>query len=299
MNKEKSVQQKVPTLWVALAIAAISIIWGSSFILVKKSLSTYSAMEVGALRIVSAALFFFPLFIKRRKYIQANHWPSFLLAGLTGNLLPAILFSIAGEHLPSALSGMLNAFTPLFTLIIGILLFQQKFELKQTGGIVLGLIGCIGLLVAGKSFSLQFNVHALWVILATFLYGINLHTVKSKFSDIHPLTSTAGVFMLIGPLALMLLAYSGFFARPLSDHAAIWPLVAAMALGLFGSAIAMVLFNQLIKWTNALVASSVTYLIPIVAVIWGLLDGESIYWSQIVFMCILLWGVYQVNQTKN
>lgn len=291
--------QKVPALWIILAIAAISLIWGSSFILVKKSLSTYSAMEVGALRIASAALFFCPFFFNRRKFIQKQHWPSFLLAGLTGNLFPAILFSIAGEHLPSALSGMLNAFTPLFTLIIGVVLFQQKFILKQTGGIILGLIGCIGLLVAGKSFSFQFNFHALWVILATFLYGINLHTVKSKFADLHPLTSTAGVFMMIGPLALGLLAYSGFFNRPWSDHAKMWPLLAAIALGLFGSAIAMVLFNQLIKWTSAIVASSVTYLIPIVAVAWGLFDGETIYWSQIVFMFILLWGVYQVNNSKS
>jgi len=278
-----------------LAILLLALIWGSSFILVKKSLVAYSPMQVGALRIFSASLFFAPIFLTRIKYIQKTHWKFFLLAGLAGNLFPALLFSIAGKHLPSALSGMLNAFTPLFTLILGILFFSQKFQIRQTFGIILGLVGCVGLMLGGKDFQLDFNVHALWVVLATFLYGINMHLVKDKLSGLHPLTSTAGIFMAIAPLSLGILYFSGFFDVPIDDQHK-WSLFSGIALGFFGSALGMLLFNQIIKWTNAIVASSVTYLIPIVALAWGLFDNEAVYLYQIVFMIVLLFGVYQINK---
>ncbi len=289
---------KVKPIWIILSIAALSLIWGSSFILVKKALATYSPTQVGALRIFAAAVFFIPVFIYRRKHIQKNHWIFLFLAGLTGNLLPSMLFSIAGKHLPSAISGMLNAFTPLFTLIIGLTLFGQKFNPKQTLGLIIGLVGCLGLLLFGKDLQLDFNIHTLWVILATFLYGINLHIVQSKLSNLHPLTSTSGVFMLIGIPAFFTLLGNGFFEVPVNETTT-WPLLAGIGLGIGGSALAMVIFNQLIKWTDAIIASSVTYIIPIVALGWGLLDGESIFPIQIIFMLVLLAGVYLVNKAKN
>jgi drug/metabolite transporter (DMT)-like permease len=291
MNQE----HKSTPLLAFLGIILLALIWGSSFILVKKSLIAYSPMEVGALRIFAASMFFIPVFVGRSKHIEKFHWKYFLLAGLTGNLFPALLFSLAGQHLTSALSGMLNAFTPLFTLILGVLFFAQKFQVRQVLGVVLGLIGCIGLLVGGKDFDLDFNVHALWVVLATFLYGINMHLVKNKLSSLHPLTSTAGIFISISPLALGILFAAGFFEKPI-DEQHFWPLMAGIALGFFGSALGMLLFNQIIKWTNAIVASSVTYLIPIVALAWGLFDNEAVYLSQLFFMIVLLFGVYQVNK---
>jgi drug/metabolite transporter (DMT)-like permease len=291
-------ENKKSTLIIFLSILGLALIWGSSFILVKKSLVHYSALQVGALRICSASLFFIPIFLKRFKYMEKKHVSSFLLAGLTGNLIPAILFAIAGQHLSSALSGMLNAFTPLFTLIIGILFFAQPFIWKQTTGIIVGLIGCLGLLFAGQGLNIDFNIHGLWVVLATLLYGINMHIVKTRLSDMHPLTSTAGIFMVIGPLALIVLIYTGFFSMALvQEH--LWSFIAAMALGLFGSAIGMLAFNQIIKWTSAIIASSVTYMIPIVALVWGFVDGEAIYMLQVVSMFVLLAGIYLVNKSKN
>jgi len=159
------------------------------------------------------------------------------------------------------------------------LFYAQHTNWKQIMGIILGLIGCIGLLVAGKSFALDFNIHALWVVLATLLYGINMHIVKTHLSNLHPLTSTSGIFMMIGPIALSILGLSGFFSVPVDD-AHIWPLLSGIGLGLLGSAIGMLVFNQIIKWTSAVTASSVTYMIPIVALAWGTLDGESIYFRK-------------------
>lgn len=187
-------------------------------------------MQVGALRIFSATIFFIPFFWQRRKHIAPEQWKPLMWAGLMGNMLPALLFSLAGQHLSSALSGMLNAFTPLFALIIGILFFTQKFIVKQTLGILIGLIGCIGLLVSGKGFQFDFNVNALWVVLATLLYGINMHIVKTKLSGLHPLTSTSGIFMMIGPIALVIMVFSGFFSVPM-DSKHLWPLLAGIGLG--------------------------------------------------------------------
>jgi drug/metabolite transporter (DMT)-like permease len=291
-------ENKKSTLVIFLAILGLALIWGSSFILVKKSLIHYSALQVGALRICAASLFFIPIFLKRFKYMEKKHISSFLLTGLTGNLIPAMLFAIAGQHLSSALSGMLNAFTPLFTLFIGIAFFAQPFIWKQMTGILVGLLGCLGLLFAGQGFNIDFNIHGLWVVLATLLYGINMHLVKTRLSDMHPLTSTAGIFMVIGPLALIVLIYTGFFSLPL-DEEHLWSFISAIALGLFGSAIGMLAFNQIIKWTSAIIASSVTYMIPIVALGWGFVDGEAIYLLQVVSMFVLLAGIYLVNKSKN
>ncbi len=291
-------ENKKSTLVIFLAILGLALIWGSSFILVKKSLIHYSALQVGALRICAASLFFIPIFLKRFKYMEKKHISSFLLTGLTGNLIPAMLFAIAGQHLSSALSGMLNAFTPLFTLFIGIAFFAQPFIWKQMTGILVGLAGCLGLLFAGQGINIDFNIHGLWVVLATLLYGINMHLVKTRLSDMHPLTSTAGIFMVIGPLALIVLIYTGFFSLPL-DEEHLWSFISAIALGLFGSAIGMLAFNQIIKWTSAIIASSVTYMIPIVALGWGFVDGEAIYLLQVVSMFVLLAGIYLVNKSKN
>lgn len=291
-------ENKKSTLVIFLAILGLALIWGSSFILVKKSLVHYSALQVGALRICAASLFFIPIFLKRFKYMEKKHVSSFLLTGLTGNLIPAMLFAFAGQYLSSALSGMLNAFTPLFTLFIGIAFFAQPFIWKQMTGILVGLLGCLGLLFAGQGFNVDFNIHGLWVVLATLLYGINMHLVKTRLSDMHPLTSTAGIFMVIGPLALGILIYTGFFSLPL-DEEHLWSFIAAMALGLFGSALGMLAFNQIIKWTSAIIASSVTYMIPIVALGWGFVDGEAIYLLQVVSMFVLLAGIYLVNKSKN
>lgn len=292
MKSEKQLTWKVIGI-----LATLALIWGSSFILVKKSLQGYEAMQVGGLRIFAASLLFIPIFLKRRKHIQSHHWRPMLLAGLSGNFLPALLFSFAGSKLPSALSGMLNSFTPLFTLLLGYLFYKQRYDWKQSLGIGMGLLGCLGLMSLGKNLSLDFNVHALWVVLATLLYGFNVHIVKNKLSDLHPLSTSSGVFMIIGPMALATMWFSGFFDLGMDD-AHFWPLMAGIALGLGGSGVAMILFNQLIKLTNPILASSVTYLIPIVALFWGIADGEQIYFGQLASMGILLAGVYLVSRPK-
>lgn len=282
-------------VWGLLALLAL--IWGSSFILVKKSLVVFAPAEVGSIRIFAAFCFFLPFFLVNLKKIPFNKFQYFLLAGLLGNLLPAYLFSWAGSKLDSGVSGALNSTTPLFTLIVGAIFFRNKITQRQSIGIVLGFVGALLLILAGSS-GFHVNAYAFLVITATFLYGINLNLTKKFLTGlgIDSFLITTCIFMSVGPIAGTVL-FSGGFLPKLQQDGAIQALVFASLLGVLGSAIAMVLFNRLIQMTSAVLASSVTYLIPIVAILWGVLDGEAILFQHYLGMSVILIGVYLVNKS--
>ncbi|MDR6560063.1 MULTISPECIES: DMT family transporter [unclassified Arcicella] len=283
-------------VWGLLALLAG--IWGSSFILVKKSLTVFDPAQVGSIRIFSAFCFFLPFFIINIKKIPLNKAVYFLLAGLLGNLLPAYLFSFAGSKLDSGVSGALNSTTPLFTLIVGALFFSNKITQRQGIGIVLGFVGALLLILAGAT-GFHVNGYAFFVIAATLLYGINLNITKKYLTGlgIDSFLITSSIFMTIGPVAAGVLFSTDFVSR-LQQPNALQALIFAMLLGVLGSAIAMVLFNRLIQMTSAVLASSVTYLIPIVAILWGVLDGEAIIFQHYLGMSIILIGVYLVNKSN-
>lgn len=284
-------------IWGLLALLAL--IWGSSFILVKKSLTVFSPSQVGSLRIGAAFLFFLPFFLANLKKIPTNKLRFFLLAGCLGNLIPAYLFSLAGSKLDSGVSGALNSTTPLFTLIVGGLFFGNTITSRQTLGIVLGFIGALVLILAGAE-GFHINGYAFYVVLATVLYGFNLNITKKYLTGLNlsPFLITASIFMTIGPVAIAVL-FSGDFIEKVQQPEAIQPLIFAVLLGVLGSAVAMVLFNRLIQMTSAVLASSVTYLIPVVAILWGLVDGEAIQIQHFLGMGIVLIGVYLVNKSKS
>ncbi|MEY4539211.1 MAG: hypothetical protein RLZZ306_968 [Bacteroidota bacterium] len=278
-------------------MALLAVIWGSSFILVKKSLSIFDASQVGSLRIVAAFCFFLPFFLINIKKIPLQKAHLFLLVGCLGNLFPAYLFSLAGSKLDSGVSGALNSTTPLFTLIVGGLFFGNVITKKQVFGIILGFVGALLLILAGAK-GLQFNGYAFYVIAATVLYGFNLNITKKYLTglDLSPFLITAFIFMTIGPVAIVVL-FTGDFLDKVTLPDAQMPLLYSVLLGVLGSAVAMVLFNKLIQATSAVLASSVTYLIPIVAILWGILDGEAIQIQHFVGMGIILVGVYLVNKS--
>ncbi|NBB28301.1 DMT family transporter [Cellulophaga sp. BC115SP] len=282
--------------WFLLILLAL--VWGSSFILVKKSLHVFQASQVGSLRIFSAFCFFVPIFLYNLKKIPFKDWYKFLIVGCLGNLFPAFLFSLAGTKLDSAISGALNSTTPLFTLVIGGLFFNNRITKRQLYGIIIGFVGALMLVLAGKE-KISINLYALLVILATLLYGINLQFTKKYLTNIglDSLVITSCIFMTIGPVSGVVLFSSDFVDR-LSQDGALPALGYGVLLGVMGSAIAMVLFNRLIQMTSAVLASSVTYLIPIVAMIWGALDNEAILIEHYLGMSIILVGVYLVNKSS-
>ncbi|MEM9856720.1 MAG: DMT family transporter [Bacteroidota bacterium] len=283
--------------WVLLLVLAL--IWGSSFILIKKGLLIYSALEVGAIRIVAAYLFLVPLAIRSFRNVERKHWPFLFSVGMFGSFLPAFLFAIAQTQIQSSLAGILNALTPLFTMLLGLLLFSQRVTLKVTLGLILGFLGSVVLMFSGNSTSIEFNAYALLVVLATIFYATNLNLIKYKLPDVSSKAITSLSLFLVGPVALIHLLFNTDFIQTTSDVEGAYSALGALSLlGVLGTAIALILFNELVKITSPIFTSSVTYIIPIVAVIWGLVDGESLFLSHYLGMLLIIFGVYIVNRKR-
>ncbi len=282
--------------WIILI--ALALTWGSSFILMKRGLEVFSSDEVAALRIFIAFLFLSPLLIKHFKKDLIKHWKGFLGMGLLGNFIPAFLFTKAETGISSSLTGMLNSLTPLFTLLLGVLLFKSKTKLINAIGILIGFIGAIGLLTAGKSEDMNNNLlFGVYVVLATICYALSVNIIKKELGQVNSITATVWAMMFIGPLAgIYLFGFTDFMADLKTNTLAYESLGYVSILAIFGTALSVIIFNVLIKNTNALFASSVTYLIPVVAMGWGILDGEDVVALHFIWIIIILLGVYMVNK---
>jgi drug/metabolite transporter (DMT)-like permease len=279
-----------------LLLLSTTLIWGTSFILIKKASQVFQPLEVGSLRIVIGFLFFLPVFLLQKKNLPKGMAAWILLSGLMGSFLPSLLFAWAGSKIDSALSGMLNAVTPLFTVLIGILFFGQRFSRIQWLGISFGLAGALmlGLL---KASGIELNFFVLPVILATLFYALNVNLLKSKFAQVPPLILSSATIVAVGPAAAVLLFGFTDFSHKLLHTPGAWQAFGYVAiLGIFSTAIALVLFNRLIQIAGPLVASSVTYLMPIVSVIWGIADGEDMHPFRLIGLGGILAGVYLVNR---
>ena len=276
----------------------LTIIWGTSFILMKKGLVVFSPGEVGAIRVVAASVFLFPFAISKLKELQPGHYPKLLFSGLMGIFFPAFLFAIAQTRMESALTGILNSLTPMFTLIIGVLAFSQKFRMQSLLGIIIGLVGTVLLIISRAGGSIGgVNLFAFFVIIACICYGINVNFVKLKLADLKALTITSVALMLIGPLAAAYLFGFTEFTQKIGQSPGSWQALGyLLLLGLMSTSLATILFNRLIKISTPLFASSITYLIPIVAVIWGLLDGEQLVFGHFTGMVLVIGGVYLANR---
>ncbi len=282
--------------WILLLLVALT--WGTSFILIKKSLNTFSVIEVAAGRLFLASLFFLPFMYRSWQKIPSAKYRYILLSAVTGYILPAFLLAKAGTKLNSSLAGMLNSLSPLFTLVIGIVFFAQPRYLLKIAGVLLGLLGSSFLIFSKSTGSLNIaNPYAFLVLMATLVYGINVNTIARHLSKLPSLAMTAVTFMFIGPLALIVLLSTDFFPKIVdSNHAQSSFCLAS--LGMLSSGVAAVLFNRIVQIASGLFAISVTYLIPIVAIGWGLADGERISFQQYLGMGIILMGIYLVNRRE-
>jgi drug/metabolite transporter (DMT)-like permease len=283
--------------WILIII--LSIIWGSSFILIKKGIEVFSPAQVGALRMSFAFIALLPYALTNIRKLHWKRWRLIFLIGLLGNLIPAYLFALAETELKSSLTGILNALTPLFTVIISFSLFKNKIWVFQIFGLIIAFAGSIGLsFVTDRGDFGSMNFFVWFVVLATVLYSFSLNLIKQYFDDTKALLLTSFSLFSIGPLALIVLFSTDFLHRIESVPGAMESLGYLAILGLVGTAFALILYNKLIRITSAVVASSVTYLIPFIAVIWGLLDGESLYLLHYIGMAITIVGIYMVNKTR-
>lgn len=275
--------------WLLLAILAL--IWGSSFILMKRGLLGLNPFQLGSLRIIFCALFLFAIGFRSLAKIPSTHWKYIALTALFGTFLPVYLFAYAQTGIHSSVSAILNSLTPLSTLAIGSLIFGLGFQRRQLLGVIIGLSGCLLLIYSGNSEGGGANAYALLVVLASVCYATNINLIKKYLSGIPPLSITTGNFTVMVIPAIAILYISGFadVATQAEVHTA---MIYVGILAVVGTGIANIIYFRLIQIASPIFASSVTYLIPVVACAWGLLDGEILLPGQAIGAAIILAGVY-------
>ncbi len=284
--------------WITLWI--LSFIWGTSFILMKKGLLALPPDVMATLRIAFTFVFFLPIAIPRLKNITKDNIKSLMTVGFIGNLFPAVLFGFSETRINSALAGMLNATTPIFTLIVGWLFYKAKTKPVAVVGVLIGFIGALGLVSDNPAnFFKSWNFYAALVLLATLFYGINTNEIKYKLKDLDALSVVSLGFFFAGPWAILWLLIRRVPQAYISHPQFWYSFWAVFILAFFSSFIALIIFNYLIKYTSAIFTASVTYLIPVFAIFWGLLDGEVIPWWQYLFMILTIAGVYLVKRAEH
>jgi drug/metabolite transporter (DMT)-like permease len=285
--------------WSLLIVLAV--IWGSSFILIKKSLLVFSPGEVGAFRILTAGLVMLPLSMPGIKNLTREQLTYLLIVGLVGSFIPAFLFAKAQTQLPSSLTGVLNALTPLMVVLIGAWLFRSRISRQNSWGLMIAFIG-VGILVLfradqGWDIFAGINAYAFFVILATLCYGFNVNIIKYKFVSITPVAITAISLLMVLPMAaIYLLAFTEFSFKLVHVEGGWRAGAYVLLLGVVGTAFALIIFNTMVKLVSPVFAASVTYLIPLVAIFWGVLDGETLlFWHYVGILAVIL-GVWIGNK---
>lgn len=281
--------------WVYLVV--LSLIWGSSFILIEQGIKGLTSVQVGALRLTITAIILFSIGIQKVKLIKKEHWKWIFLTSLAGSFFPVFLFAFAQEQLDSAVASMLNSLTPLYTVIFGIILFGVQTTKRQILGVLIGLVGALVLIFAGANFNPNQNYwYSIFIALATIGYGLNVNMVKKYLNDLNALAIVVGNFVFLIIPALIILAWTGFFSTIFENREMQISLGYVAILSLFGTAIAKVIYNRLVQISSPVFASSVTYTMPVVAIFWGILDGEELSLYQLLGGIIILIGVYLVNK---
>ena len=263
----------------------------------------YSPMDVAALRITIAALSLLPVAISQFKNVPRKKWIWILGVGTFGNLLPAYLFTSAQTELPSAIAGMLNSLTPLFTMIIAVLLFKTAISRSQLIGLVIGFFGAMLLISDGGNLVDVFMsesgisiVGCRKVALATLFYGLSVNILRNKLLDVGATTIAAIALAFVMPIAVFALFGSDVPTILLENPSGIKSMLSVVVLAVIGTALALAVFNALIKWTDALTASSVTYIIPVFAAMWGFIDGEALTVWHLIGGLVILLGVALVKR---
>ena len=273
-------------------LVTLAFIWGSSFILIKKGLVGLTPMQLGSLRIIFAAVFLLLIGFKSLAKIPHVKWKYIVLTATLGTFIPAFLFAVAQTQIDSTVSSILNSLTPLNTLIFGVFAFGLTFKRSQVFGVVIGLIGTFLLIINGAMHHPEQNYYyAILIIIASVCYAINVNLIKKYLSDLSPLSITTGNFLVLLLPALGVLIFSGFF-EVIHVESVQHSMLFILILGVVGTGIANIIFFKTIQISSPVFATSVTYLIPVVAFGWGLFDNEMLTPVQFLGAFIILFGVY-------
>lgn len=285
--------------WIYLIL--LSLVWGSSFILIKKGLVGLTPLQLGSLRIIFASIFLILVGYRSIFRIKKKQWKWIIISGFLGSFFPAYLFAFAETEVDSAVASILNATTPLMTLIFGVLFFRMLFTQNKVVGVIVGLAGALGLILSGAKVNPDQNyLYSGLVVIAAGCYAMNVNIIKKYMHDISALGIAAGNFLVLLLPAFLVLLFTNFSFTNIATVPAVGLSVFfVMVLGVIGTGIALIIFNKLIQMSDPVFSSSVTYTIPIVGLAWGFLDGEVFSALQLVSTLVILLGVFIVNRSKN
>ena len=220
-------------------------------------------------------------------------------AGALGNFVPIFLFPMAQLKVSSSMAGILDTLVPVFVLILGFSFFKMRSKAIQWFGAVVGFIGAAILMYFSTDGSGDSEVgYSLLIVLATACYAASALIVNQKLQHVPSLKLSASVFTVWMFPSIIILLFSGFFREFQGTSVQLQGLGYLSILSIVGTALAMLLYFRLIQTTSAVFASMVTYLLPIVAVFWGLLAGESFNTWYVLGGVLILSGIYMV-QEKN
>ncbi len=279
-----------------LSLILLSLIWGTSFILIKKSLLAFDFVELGALRVGISTFAFLPWVIKIWKDVDWSKLKYFFIVGITGSGLPSFLYAIAETEISSATAGILNGLSPVFTFIVGILFFKSIFSWNKLLGVILGLVGASTLIIVGNNAAIGGNpYYGVFIVVATICYAFNANTVKQIFQDTDPVHVAAISFFTVGIPFIVYSLVSDIPYKVMNHPDGLISFGAILLLALVGTVFSVLFFYKLIQSTSAVFASSVAYTIPIVALGWGYLDNEAITLYHFIGLGFILLGVYNLK----
>jgi len=263
----------------------------------KRGLEVYSHTQVAALRLLVASISLFPFVFIALKKVKRKQWFPLFVSGVFGNGLPAFLFTKAQTQLDSGFTGIVNSLTPLFTLMLGIFFFALNPTRTNILGILIGFVGAVYLTVSNWNSEIVINNYVFYIVLATLFYAISINVIKRYLRELDAIHISALAFLFVGPPMAFYIFNTNFIILAQSS-AGFEALIYIIILAVIGTSFAVVLFNYLLKQSSAIFASSVTYLIPIVAIAWGVFDGENILFQHLIGTTIILASVYLVNKKK-
>ncbi len=281
--------------WVTLIF--LSVIWGTSFILIKKSLQAFDPVQVAILRMAISGIAFLPFFIFFVRKLEWHRWRFYILVGLTGSAVPALLYATAQTRISSATAGILNSMTPIFALIFGVVFFGTKTGLKQIAGIVMGFGGATALILSGKNGAgpSQDLAYGVLIILGTMFYATNVNLIKQYFQHVNSMHLSSFAFVLVSIPAVLLVPFTDIPRIVIEDPFGLTALLYLVLLSVVSTVLALILFYRLVQQTDAVFGASVAYLIPVVALLWGIFDGEYIGIHHLLSLGIIVAGVKMIR----
>jgi len=262
-------------------------------------LISFDPLEVACMRISISAIAFTPFLLWQLKNVDWNKWKFFLLVGFTGSGIPAFMYAIAQTQISSTMSGVLNSLTPIFTLIVSILVYKNPLNLSKIEGVILGFVGAAMLFILGDSGDSGSNLwYGLFVVIGTLCYGFSSNIVQHNLAGIRSLIISAVSFCMIGPPAIAYLSTTDILTDITTHEYGYQSLAAIAFLALAGTVMASVLFYYLVQVTDAVFSSTVAFIMPLVAILWGLFDGEIVLMTDLIGMILILGGVYRIKKKK-